>query len=307
MTLNIILNQFVAVDSEGSMGGRTSDNFEKSEIIKEGDFHGVLIGNGSSLTLQNAILIARESPAKTPYELMEKIQENRNKSFENWFNERERIIERDLRTKLRLVPNLEEHLPGAYKNEIEGLLNSISKNESSGHGSIYLVAYNKEKELLEKYRLPDVRDGPILSLHLQRILTDGSGHDLSNAFMTTQTSGINWDDLSEEKCFYLLSLACSAATANAGVGGYMKVIKVDSEDSRYIDDKIVNASVRICGKQIAGDISKKEAIALVSEVYNGDSDYSKIARKMGIKKKDLLYSPCNIHQDVSRFNTLNLR
>lgn len=172
-------------------------------------------------------------------------------------------------------------------------------------GCLYVVAYDNLNTKLKKYYLPNRKNAVLGEVDLIHIIASGSGGDLADAYLSTQTSGIDWKRITAEYKFYLTALACAAATANAGVGGFMRMITVDSSGARNISSERVNAAVRVCGKQIAGEISKMEAMVFVGDIINdGSVNYFTIARRLGITKEDLLYAPCRLHQDVSRFNAI---
>ena len=65
MTLNVIVNNVVAVDREVSHGpGRTADNFEKMSGFSREKCHGVILGNGQALMLDRTISSVRKSSAQ---------------------------------------------------------------------------------------------------------------------------------------------------------------------------------------------------------------------------------------------------
>ena len=140
---------------------------------------------------------------------------------------------------------------------------------------------------------------------IQRMsLLMGSGGDLAGAYLSTQTSGMDWNKITPAYTFYLIALACAAATSNAGVGGFMQVISIDEKGAKYLPENRVNSAVRVLAKQIAGDLSKKQALKMVEKIYEGTADYQEIAKRLDLTLNDLLYSPARLHQDVSRFNRL---
>lgn len=296
----------VAVDSELSdcKQNRTCDDVEKSELFHREHCFGVLVGNGSAYTLLNAISYLRaasESDLQKMMEGLEKhLRERNNSSYHNYLIEVQERVEK----KHSLIADPEKRnatIAGEFAVEVDKVYNAASQQQQ---GCLYVVAYDRSKGKLKKYALPDRKGASLGELDLMHVHVDGSGGDLAGAYLSTQTSGLDWGSITPEYKFYLTSLACAAATANAGVGGFMSITTVDKDGARNIPAQNVNAAVRICGKQISGDISKKEAMTLVGEVLNDSANYFTIARKLGITKEDLLYAPCRLHQDVSRFNAM---
>ncbi len=302
MTLNVIIQNMVAVDSEISIGrGRTCDDSEKSEIFSKKNYCGVLIGNGSAKLFHDAVLFVRNSQEpeiETLPKKLEEYMENREaKHYEDCLHEQEERI----RTKNRLVSDTQQR-EGLIHKEFSECVERVYNSETN-NGTLYFVVADQKSKRLRKYMLPYRKGAKYGEIDLFSVITDGSGADIAGAYLATQTSGIDWETLSPARTFYLVALACAVATANQGVGGLMRVIDVDvAGNTEYLPDAMVNAAVRICAKQVAGDLSKKEATRLVQSLYQKQPDYRKIAARLDISVTDLKYAPCQIHQDVTKFN-----
>lgn len=306
MTLNVIINNMVAVDSEVSHGGssRTTDNFQKSEIFTGDKYHGIIIGCGYGIVLQDAIsLIRRTSTGHNLADLMA-ILETEQK--ERYTKRRESIlaqIAQEIKEKNILIPSPDkqaDYNAQEFRSKVEEF--QKKEGEAQPSGSLYVLTRDKETGILWKYWLPDHPKAVLWKSDIAPIITDGSGADLAGAYLSTSTSGIDWTKLSPQMNFYFITLACAAATANTGVGGFMQMGLVGDDEAKYLDAEKVNSAVRVCCKQIAGDISKKEAIKIVTGIFDGKADYKKIARQADIAESDLLYAPGRLHQDVSKFN-----
>ncbi len=300
MTLNVIIQNFVAVDSEVSIDrNRTSDDVEKSEIFDRKNYCGVLIGNGAAKLFHDAVLFVRNSDEPDFETLLKKLEghmESREaKRYENFLHEQEEKI----RAKHRPVSDVPQK-EGLIHKEFAEIVDRLYT--SSPNGNLYFVVSDKKSSRLCKYILPITKGAKYNEIDLFSVVTDGSGADIAGAYLATQTSGINWEKLPSARLFYLTTLACAVATANRGVGGLMRVIDVNVRSARYLPDEKVNAAVRICAKQVAGDLSKKEATRLVQDLYQGKPDYVKTAARLDMSVTDLKYAPCQIHQDVTRFN-----
>ena len=302
MTLNVIVNNMVAVDSEVSHhGARTTDNYEKSTIINANNYHGIIIGNGSGITLLDAISHAERAEYTTLAELAEGIKNNLALSWDNKYEHSIKILKKFLEEKYQLISDAqkrEEYIMSEFIKEVD----RMQQDFRNPNGSIYIVGKSSQSEM-SMYHIPDMKSPFESKMDKQRIIVDGSGGDLAGAYLSTSTSGINWDQITPAYNFYFVSLACAAATANSGVGGIMKVAIVGDKKTEYVDAEKVNAAVRVCGKQIAGNIGKLRAIKLVKDVFSERiPDYTTVVRALGMKRDDLLYSPCSLHQDVTRFN-----
>lgn len=308
MTLNVVVQNMVAVDSELSyQGARTSDDFEKSELFSNENYHGALLGNGGAFFLLDAISFIRGSPDERNLDqhmknLEKNVVERKNKRYQDLINN----LEEKIKIKYRLIADSEKRegiTVREFADEVEKVYKEME--ESSAHSSaLYIVAYDKSQNMLRKYLITDRKRATFQEMDLIHVIADGSGGDLAGAYLTTHTSGINWDTIKPAYTFYLVTLACAAATANAGVGGFMRVATIDNKCVKHIDNQRVNAAVRVCSKQIAGNLSKKRAIQLVKNIYEGAADFEGIAQSLDITLNDLLYAPPRLHQDVAKFNLM---
>lgn len=309
MTLNVIVQNMVAVDSELSMyGQRTSDDFEKSESFTHKNYQGILIGNGSAFILLDAISFVRHQVQPDLVKLMGDLEQYLRSREDKRYQDYLAIVEEKIKTKWRMVPNpsqRDEMIAKEFSEEVEKLHKQIHESHEHHSGRLYLVGYDKLDGKLRKYILENRKGATAMEYDLTHVLTDGSGGDLAGAYLSTQTSGLDWNKITPQFNFYLTALACAAATANAGVGGFMQVALVTTEKVEYLGQEKVNAAVRVCSKQIAGELSKKEAIRHVTDIYNnGISDFKAFAAMLDLTENDLLYSPCRLHQDVSKFNKM---
>jgi hypothetical protein len=305
MTLNVIVNNYVAVDSQVSIRQRTSDDWKKSEKFEGEKYHGILIGNGQGLQLLKGEKFVRHNNAENIDLLMNKLESEQHSIAIKQRKEYQDRKEDEIRTKYRTISDpakREELITREYSTEMDQLVQRL--NQSQPTGSLYIVAFDKNIKELRKFVLPDVYNGKVTDMEGIPVITDGSGGDLAGAYLTTQTSGIDWAKLSPAHNIYLTTLACAVATANSGVGGFMQVASVDENGVTYLDHNKVNAAVKICSKQVAGDISKKEALQYVEQVFSKEPKYDQIANALDIKENDLLYTPTNLHQDVAKFNRL---
>lgn len=307
MTLNLMVHNMVATDSQVTIQQiRTSDTFKKSEIFSREHYHGVLLGTGDGLMALDAFSFVRGSSERTLDDLMASLETYRKNKKEQEF---QRGIE-ELRGVVRL--KYSEMSSAAEREKMiatEFADQSIKLDERSRErrGALYIVAHDKQKNLLRKYGLSDAKGASLFNFDLVPINADGTGGDLAGAYLNPQVSGIDWEKITLHYTFYLLALGCAVATANSGVGGYMHMVAVNNIKAEEIDPLKVNAAVRVCSKQTAGDISKQEAIRLVAEIYEGKADYPAIVRALDITENDLLYAPAQLHQDVSRFNQLMMK
>ncbi len=304
MTLNVIIENFVAVDCEVSTVQRTSDDVEKSEIFTTPNAWGVLVGNGHPYVLQNAISFLRETAEIDLPQLMINLERHLQLREDKSFRDYLAGVEDRIRTKHSLVPDQEKRevmIAEEYGSEVTRLYDG---SINSPAGELYVIAYDNKMNKLKKSGLTCRKNGVFGEIDLVHTLAAGSGGDIAGAYLSTQTSGVDWKKITDEFKFYLTALACATATANKGVGGFMGVVIVDQDGARYVEPQRVNAAVRVCGKQVAGDISKREAMVMAGDIFNGKASYFTIARDLGITKEDLLYAPCRVHQDVSRFNAM---
>ena len=198
----------------------------------------------------------------------------------------------------------EEMIHREFYTSVEKFNQDMHQALSRGYGSLYVVAYDKKQKSLCKYGLADYKGARLGQVNLAPVITDGSGGDLAGAYLSTQTSGIDWEKISSEHNFYLVALACAAATANFGVGGFMHIVTVDENEVKSLEDDKVNAAVRVCCKQIAGDISKKEAMNWLEQIYAGNANHTELAKRLDTTKNDLLYVPGRVNQDVAKFNRM---
>ena len=171
-------------------------------------------------------------------------------------------------------------------------------------GSLYVVAYDKVKAEVRKFQLANMYNARVRDFESSPVLRDGSGGDLAGAYLATQSSGIDWETITKHQNICLTALACAAATANEGVGGFMQIAIVEKESVNYLPSDKVNAAVKVCSKQVAGDISKREAMQYVKEILENRPKYKDIAKSLDITENDLIYTPTNLNQDVSKFNKL---
>ncbi len=310
MTLNVIVNNVVAVDREVSHGpGRTTDNFEKMSDFSREKCHGVVLGNGQALMLDRAISSVRRSSAQDVDALLADVQREHVAYWQEVYERQLRVLEGEMKAQYRLVADegkRAEIIASKFADEVDRYHSHLRDGNKQGRGCLYVVAYDKEEKRVRKFHLPEEKDTTLTEFDLVRVMVDGSGGDLAGAYLTTHTSGVNWKRESVPRDFYFVSLACAAATANAGVGGFMDVVVLTPEEVAYLDQKRVNAAVRVCGKQIAGDISKEKAIELVTQLYEKRRfNFRSLARELDMTVSDLQYSPCRIHQDTARFNARN--
>ncbi len=305
MTLNVIVQNMVAVDSEQSFSGsRTSDDVEKSEIFSGESYHGVLVGNGRANVLVDTFSLVRQSNNSTLNSLLEEIKNNLQNEEKSKVDEYLNSLKEKITRKYALISDPEKR-EGAtvreYSEEVEKALTALKQERPQS--MLYVIAFDKQVGRLCKYVISCHMDAKIVRLDFN-VIADGSGGDFAQAFISTQTSGLNWDTVSPEQTFYLITLGCAAATGNAGVGGFMRVALVGESEVKSISGTTVNAAVRVCAKQIAGNLSKKEAMDYTSSIYNDEANIEEIAQRLDITPNDLLYSPGRLHQDVAKYNAL---
>lgn len=304
MTLNLIVNNMVAVDSEISSGYRTTDDWKKIELFERDGYHGAVIGNGNGLTLLDAQATIRASSASSVDELANILETRIHESHQKHVDEYRVRIREQIEMKHSLVSDPAKR-EAMVAQEFAAAMDQLHKSlaEENRQGMVYLVACNKKTGQLHKRALPDKYIKGTANFDGVPVIPDGSGGDLAGAYVGTQTSGVDWDDITPEQNFYLIALGCAAATANAGVGGYMKIVVVKKEGVEFIEQEKVNAAVRVCSKQIAGDISKKNAMTYVADILTGKADYAQIANVLDITESDLRYTPTSVNTDVSKFNS----
>jgi hypothetical protein len=303
MTLNIIINNIVAVDSQVSMRMRTSNDATKIQEFSGDRYHGVLIGNGSGNNILQAEALVRNTEFPRFYDLSQAVEEQikiRHASIRKNYEDRR---EKEIRTKYRTVDD-----PAAradlINREWQACMDELSRsfNQEQPQGGLYIVARDKDTGNIRKVYLPETSNTQSMNLDDHPVINDGSGGDLAGAYLTTQTSGIDWKKISLEHNTYLTGLACAAATGNTGVGGYMKIAIIAENGVEYLNDKTSTSVVRICSKQIAGDVGKKEALKLVAKVLSDKPEYGKVAKQLGITARDLLNTPADVHSDMATFN-----
>ncbi|MEK6845125.1 MAG: hypothetical protein AABY26_00080, partial [Nanoarchaeota archaeon] len=218
MTLNVIVNNMVAVDSEVTMhGARTSDDFKKSELLSRESYHGVLVGNGSGFNLLEAISLIRKSSEADLDSVMKSLEQYQKDKHERNYQQHLSNIEAEIKTKYRLVSDAakrEELISKEFANAVEAVNREIVQSQQRGVGALHIVMYDKQSMALKKFILPDARGATLVNCELLPVFTDGSGGDLAGAYLATNTSGINWEKIKPQHTFYLISLACAAATAN---------------------------------------------------------------------------------------------
>ncbi len=307
MTLNVIVNNVVAVDREVSHGpARTTDNFEKILPFSRDKGHGVIIGTGQALMLDRGISAIRRSSAQDVDGLMKDLQESHAAHSAAVYEQYLQRLEEEVRARYRLVTDeakRAECIASKFAEEVDRFHAAEHTEDARGRGCLYVVAYDKDQQRTRKFHLPDQRRAQLTEFDLLRIVADGSGGDLAGAYLTTHTSGIDWKKVDISRDFYLIALACAAATANAGVGGFMDIVVIEPEQVKVLDSSRVNAAVRACGKQIAGDISKPKAIEVAAGLYEDKKvNYKALAGELDITVSDLKHSPCRVHQDTARFN-----
>lgn len=305
MTLNVIVENMVAVDSEVSFHNqRTSDDYEKSEVFDRENYKLVIIGNGSGLTLLDAVSFIQKDTSEGADSLiigLEKyMKQKEDKRYKDYLEQEEERIKAKYST--ISDPKVQEaHITQEFG---EKVVDKLYESGNRPNGCLYLVVYDEKQKSLRKFALPSRKGSTFGELYSTHVLVDGSGGDLAGAYLSTQTSGMGWNKIKPAYTFYLIALACAAATANTGVGGFMQVISVDEQGAKYIPEDRVNSAVRVLAKQIAGDLSKKQALKMIELIYNGIADYQEIAKRLDLTLNDLLYSPARLHQDVSKFNRL---
>ncbi len=309
MTLNVIVQNMVAVDSEVSYQHtqRTTDDAEKSELFQRSNYHGILIGNGSSYNIRDAMLFVRKSSEGELENMLHNLKEYLFKKEKEMYKKHLDEVEEKIRTKYSLISDPAKREEAVHKDFAAATDQMREQIEKAPHnGTLHIVAYDKQQKDIRKFLLVlrPITGAVLHEVYLQNITADGSGGDLAGAYLATQTSGIQWDKVTPEYNFYLTVLACAAATANDGVGGFMQLAVIKPESVNYIEPERVNAAVRVTSKQIAGEIGKKEAMGYIHQIYNGEANFHDVAQALDITENDLLYAPCRLHQDVSKFNRM---
>ncbi|MAF99405.1 MAG: hypothetical protein CMH61_02225 [Nanoarchaeota archaeon] len=306
MTLNVIVNNMIGVDSEVGLGqARSSDDAEKSILLKADDYHGVLVGNGSGVVVTDAMDFVGNSNAATFQGLIDELERDQQVKHEIRYQRQLGQIQTGIETKYRMISDpakREELTSREFSQAVDQFNGQVRDAVRHGVGSLHILGYDKKAQSFSKFQLPDHRGAVMGKLDIVSAFADGTGGDLAGAYLATQVSGMDWDQIKPEQTFYFISLACAAATANAGVGGFMSIAEVTKDGVSYIDPIQVNAAVRVASKQIAGVIGKGEAMDMVADLYSGKSNYKNIAMELDITESDLKYAPTHLHQDVSKFN-----
>tara|TARA_Y100000310_G_scaffold324031_1_gene385344 strand:+ start:18260 stop:19186 length:927 start_codon:yes stop_codon:yes gene_type:complete len=305
MTLNVVVNNIVAVDSQVSLGQRTVDDVNKSQKFSNEKYHGILLGNGEGLQVMRGMAFVRHNKADSIDLLVQMLEQDQLKTQSE---QRMDYVDRkkeEVYTKYSTVADpakREELITREFTAEMDKLSQGLQQDTPKG--SLYVVAYDKVKAEVRKFQLANMYNARVRDFESSPVLRDGSGGDLAGAYLATQSSGIDWETITKHQNIYLTALACAAATANEGVGGFMQIAIVEKESVNYLPSDKVNAAVKVCSKQVAGDISKREAMQYVKEILENRPKYKDIAKSLDITENDLIYTPTNLNQDVSKFNKL---
>jgi len=276
------------VDSRAGQMNRHSDNTLKSATFKDEHYFGVMFGSGSGNvltaaltqgiphtdTLDSAVRGFAEKYHNDIKEEADKIAEH----YKSKLDRTQRILDMDCKVQERIEHTKLEQRLQAQK-ESDELVSKVMNTE------FIITAYDTKKERVRTFIINPAREDEFYMSHL----ATGSGLELTNAYFTTKTPGLQGKDLSVNQLIRLTTGAYAFATFNTGVGGTpaITIVRSDREHAETLPLAQTTLLTNLAGACEARIVSEQYFCEHIPQVLAQEQENAKIARALGITTKML--------------------
>lgn len=276
------------VDSRVGFLNRHSDNTLKSGTFKDQHYFGVMFGSGSGNVLTAALTQGMPSAdaleeainefAKTYHENTEAGAQKIVDRYKTTLDRTQQILDMDSQVQERIDhTKLEQRLKAQQEagDTVDKLMNT----------DFIITAYDKKEQRVRTFSVTPYECEEFYMPHL----ATGSGLELTFAYFTTKTPGLQGKDLSVNQLIRLVTGAYAYATFNTGVGGTpaITIISSKQEEAETLPVDQTTILTNLAGACEARIVSEEYFRKQIPKVLAKEQENGKIARELGITVKML--------------------
>lgn len=287
------LEAIVIADAQisGGMFGRQSNSVQKIGLFEYDGYHGAIFGSGNGNMINGVLYRLDEKESLSRLSLDDYADSLRKKltdQVEDYLKQRRNDKLQRIMADAELVHDVkpDDGSPSQRERYVQSMISKFMNEDyeqladSLRRTEFFLVGYDCEQDKIRVIYFSGIDKYELFFNHAEI----GSGLDGAHMNLATNLQGARSDEMGGSDLLFRALNGYAQSTTNSGVGGAPTIVHINPEGNRMftqIESTVLNNIAGAYAARIPdNELSRRDAQAMVGQVFEGKADYAMIAEKV---------------------------